>query len=113
MVFGDSAANGDVHLGQPTAPALTLTGSGQPDGRLSPSGSSRTALLSVFNSSAANSTWYMHVADLSNVATMTLDSWTLSFTGITATPVPVPQDFAAIAGASLLGFALLRRFIRR
>ena len=113
VVFGDSAANGDVHLGQPTAPELTLTGSGQPDGRLSPSGSSRTALLSVFNSSAANSTWYMHVADLSNVATMTLDSWTLSFTGITATPVPVPQDFAAIAGASLLGFALLRRFIRR
>ena len=113
VVFKDSAANGDVHLGQPTAPALTLTGSWQPDGRLSPSGSARSALLSIFNGAAANSTWYLHVADLSNGATMTLDSWTLSFTGTTATPVPEPEHFAALVGASLLGFALLRRFGRR
>jgi len=113
VVFKDSAANGDVHLGLPTAPSSTLTGDWQPDGRLSPSGSSRTALLDVFNSSAANSTWYLHVADLSPGGSMTLDSWTLSFTGTTATPVPEPEHFAAIAGASLLGFALLRRSARR
>ncbi len=49
---------------------------------------------------------------------MTLNSWTLSFTGdtgssVTGSSVPEPQHFAAIAGASLLGFALVRRFIRR
>ncbi len=113
VVFKDSAANGDVHLGQPTASATILTGSWQPDGRLSPSGSSRTALLDVFNSAAANSTWYLHVADLSSSGTMTLNSWTLSFTGDTSSSVPEPQHFAAFAGASLLGFALVRRFIRR
>ena len=113
VVFKDSAPNGDVHLGVPTAPATVLTGSWQPDGRLSPSGSSRTALLDVFNSAAANSTWYLHVADLSSSGTMTLNSWTLSFTGDTSSSVPEPQHFAAFAGASLLGFALVRRFIRR
>ena len=113
VVFKDSAANGDVHLGQPTAPALTLTGFWQPDGRLSPSGSARSAQLDVFNASSANSTWYLHVADLSTGGRMTLDSWTLSFTGDTGSSVPIPQHFAAMAGASLLGFALVRRFIRR
>ncbi len=113
VVFKDSAANGDVHLGVPTAPASTLTGDWQPDGRLSPSASSRTALLDVFNSAAANSTWYLLVADRSLGGSMTLDSWTLSFTGTTATAVPEPQHFAAIVGASLLGFALLRRSARR
>ena len=113
VVFSDSAANGDVHLGLPTAPASILTGSWQPDGRLSPSASARTAQLSVFNSAAANSTWYLHVTDLSNGGSMTLDSWTLSFTGTPATAVPEPQHFAAIAGASWLGFALLRRSARR
>ena len=90
-----------------------LTGDWEPDGRSSPSGSSRTALLAVFNSSAANSNWYLHVADLASSGTMTLNSWTLSFTGDTSSSVPEPQHFAAIAGASLLGFALVRRFIRR
>jgi len=113
VVFKDSAANGDVHLGVPTAPATTLTGDWQPDGRLSPSGSSRTMLLDVFNSAAANSTWYLHVEDLASSGTMTLNSWTLSFTGDTSSSVPEPQHFAALAGASLLGFALVRRFIRR
>lgn len=113
VVFRDSAANGDVHWGQPTAPALALTGSWQPDGRLSPGGSARTAQLDVFNTSAANSTWYLHVADLSNGGRMTLDSWTLTFTGSTAIAVPEPKDFAAIVGASLLGFALVHRFCRR
>jgi hypothetical protein len=113
VVFKDSAANGDVHLGVPTAPATTLTGDWQPDGRLSPSGSSRTMLLDVFNSAAANSTWYLHVADLASSGTMTLNSWTLSFTGDTSSSVPEPQHFAAFAGASLLGFALVRRSIRR
>jgi len=79
VVLRDSAANGDIHWGQAAAPAAILTGSWQPDGRLSPSGSSRTALLSVFNSSA----------------------------------VPEPEHFVAIAGASLLGFALVRRSGRR
>ena len=113
VVFKDSAANGDVHWGVPTAPSSTLTGDWQPDGRLSPSGSSRTALLDVFNSAAANSTWYLLVADRSLGGSMTLDSWTLSFTGTTATAVPEPEHFAAIVGASLLGFALLRRSARR
>ena len=113
VVFKDSAANGDVHLGQPAVSGSTLTGDWQPDGRLSPSGSSRTALLSVFNNDAANSTWYLQVTDRSTGATMTLNSWTLSFTGDTSSSVPEPQHFAAFAGASLLGFALVRRFIRR
>ena len=101
----------DALAGYPSG--STLTGDWQPDGRLSPSGSSRTALLDVFNSTAANSTWYLHVADLASSETMTLNSWTLSFTGDTGSSVPEPQHFAAFAGASLLGFALVRRFIRR
>ena len=113
VVFKASAANGDVHLGQPTAPAAILTISWQPDGRLDSSSSSRTALLDVFNGAAAADTWYLHVADLSPGGSMTLDSWTLSFTGFTAAAVPEPEPLATLAGASLLGFACVRRFGRR
>lgn len=108
VTLKDSAtANGDIHLGQPTGPATTLSGSWQPDGRLSPTDLARPAVLGVFNGTSANTLWHLYVADLSPGGTLSLNSWSLTLTGITA--VPEPETYALFAGAALLGFAAWRK----
>jgi len=83
-----------------------LTGSHQPDGRLSPTDTLRPAQLAVFNGLAGNGTWYLNLADLAPGAEMTLQSWNLELVG---EAVPEPEAVAAIAGLALLGWGAWRR----
>ena len=112
IAFRDDAANGDVHLGQPAAPALVLTGAWQPDGRLDPLDPARPALLSVFNAAPGNGLWNLTVADLSGGGAMRLQSWSLTLIGEAAV-VPEPEAWAAIVGSGLAGYGLVRRLRRR
>lgn len=107
VTFKDGAANGDVHLGQPTGPATTLVGSWQPDGRTSPLDTARPAQLGVFDGSPGSGAWTLTVADLAPGGNMTLNGFTLTLTGVTA--VPEPAAMAVFAALGLLGFALCRR----
>lgn len=109
VTFQDGAANGDIHLGQPVAPVTILDGTWQPDGRLLPTDSARPKSLSLFNGSSGNATWSLTVADLAPAGTMTLQDWSLTFTGIAPDPVPEPSHAALLAGLGLLAFAACRR----
>lgn len=107
--FADGAANGDVHLGQPTLPNTILTGTWEPDGRLNPTDGARPALLSVFNGLPADGTWTLTLSDLSPGATMTLNSWSLRIAS-----VPEPNAVAlTVGGLIVLAIARIHRFGRR
>ena len=86
-----------------------LTGSHQPDGRLSPTDTLRPAQLAVFNGLAGNGTWLLNLADLSFGGAMTLQGWDLELAGESFAPVPEPEAVAAIAGLALLGWGAWRR----
>jgi subtilisin-like proprotein convertase family protein len=111
VTLADGAPNGDIHTYQlvTTPPANTpLTGSWQPDGRaVDPdavtTGSSRNALLNVFNGLNASGDWTLFLADLSGNSPSMLNSWTLNITGREAHGVPeaMPSTFAMQLG--LLG----------
>lgn len=105
VTFDDNAPNGDIHLGQPAGPATILTGAWQPDGRLSPTDTLRPALLNVFNGGTGNSTWYLDVADLSPGGTMTLNSWSLTLSGLSS--IPEPAESSATVGLGLSLVALI------
>ena len=99
------AAPTDVHTGVPTSGSVT--GDYQPDGRkISPSASldtsPRTAPLSAFNGMDANGEWTLFVADVASGETMTLNSWSMTLTG-------VPEPAAALLGTLGLFLALRRR----
>ena len=106
ITFRDGAVNGDVHLGQPTAPDTLLAGIWQPDGRQSFADALRPAMLSQFNGSSPVAGWYLTLADLAPNGTMVLDGWSLTFTG---TAVPEPGMWSAVAAGGLGLFAVLRR----
>ncbi len=103
ITLADAAA-ADVHTALPTAgPA---SGSFQPDARTTDpalvlDSDPRSAFLSSFEGLDANGDWTLFIADLSPGETVTLESWSLSITGI---PEPAP---ATLAGLGLL--ALFRR----
>lgn len=107
VTFRDNAPNGDIHLAQPAGPATILTGEWQPDGRLDPASSTRSALLAGFNGFSADTAWHLTLADLNPTGTMSLQSWSLTFTGFEA--VPEPSESMLAAGAVLAGFVLWRR----
>ncbi len=82
--FADSAAS-DIH-GVTGTGAYSVAGTYQPDGRVaSPllvtSGSSRDAMLAVFNGKSADATWTLHVADVAVTDINSLHRWTLELTG--------------------------------
>jgi hypothetical protein len=111
--FRDDAANGDVHFGQPATPTGVLTGSWQPDGRVNPedaSGSS-SSRMAVFNGLNGAGTWYLNIADLADSGHMTLAGWELTLVGFS--PVPEPEEYAAMTAAGLAAFALWRKKNRR
>ena len=105
VIFDDAALHGDIHayrdLVNPAGGALT--GTWQPDGRLTnPNNALRTdprpALLSSFNGLNPNGAWTLFVADVSPIGTGTLKSWTLD---LTVAPIPEPGTVAF--GILLLG----------
>jgi hypothetical protein len=110
--FRDNASNRDIHFGLPSGSNTILTGEWQPDGRQDPYSSARSsAMLNVFNLSSANATWNLVLADLNPVGQMTLASWSLTFTGVTA--VPEPSTWTAITASGLCAFAAFRARTKR
>lgn len=104
----DAAA--DIH--GVTLSSGVLTGTHQPDGRLSPTDTARDAQLAVFNGMTGNGTWYLNLADMSRGGTMVLNSWSLELVGNEFTAVPEPGAWATLGGGLLVGFAVWRRRCR-
>ena len=79
-----------------------LTGTWQPDGRLTDPAAvldtdARNGLLSVFNGTPADGTWSLFAADLSTGATHQINSWTLRINTIPEPGVTTVSGLAAIA----------------
>jgi subtilisin-like proprotein convertase family protein len=101
----DDAASSDIHTGIAMSGG-PVTGIWQPDGRTSDplavlAGDPRTAMLGSFVGMDANGSWTLFVADQSPGGVSTLDSWTLTITGI-------PEPSVALL-ATLASLGLLRR----
>lgn len=112
LTLSDTAAAGNIHTyrGVVTPGAgLPLTGTWQPDGRItSPASVLETdpalAGLSGFNGMNPNGQWTLFVADLSSGGTSVLNSW-----GLIITAVPEPSVSAlATFGISAFSFLILR-----
>jgi subtilisin-like proprotein convertase family protein len=103
ITFDDRAAS-DVHTAIPTSGGA-VTGIYQPDGRITDpyfalDTDPRPAMLSNFIGLDPNGTWTLFVADQSAGQTSTLQSWSMTITG-------VPEPSAALLGG--LGVLLLLR----
>ena len=105
VTFKDNAEDGDVHVA--TQGSGTLVDDWAPDGRSAATDAARPLLLALFSGGAANADWRLNVADLAPGGIMTLESWSLTFTGLTA--VPEPPAYAALAGLGLVAFGAWRR----
>ncbi len=105
ITLQDIAAS-DIH-GQSLVSGV-LTGTFQPDGRISPTDTLRPALLSGFNGGAGNGDWRFNIGDLAAGGTMQLVSWSFTLTG--ESPVPEASTWAAGLGlAALAGGTWWRR----
>jgi hypothetical protein len=120
VTFRDDAPLGDIHNYRlslegshtvPIDPTYTqpLTGVWAPDGReTSPltvfNYDNRTALLSSFNTLAANGDWTLEAVDFNSGGVAKIDGWSIKVTGIV--PEPVTIGWALGLG---LAWALLRR----
>lgn len=123
--YGDSGFNvsisdsapSDIHTYQNTGTPVAgspLNGSWQPDGRITDPdsvafGDSRPALLHSFNGLSATGSWTLYVADLNGGDPHTLQSWSLTVSGIA---VPEPDSALLLAG-SVIGFLCGGRRRRR
>lgn len=99
----DDAALTDIHTGIPMVGG-PVGGVWQPDGRAADplavlAGDPRTAMLASFAGLDANGSWTLFVADQSPGGVSTLDSWTLTITGI---PEPAAAVLAALGALSLM-----------
>jgi len=118
-VFGASGDGIDIHLDASALADVHLAGNGpltgtyQPDGRSEdPStvttSSARDAtvqtLMVSFGLVSPDGQWTLSVSDLESGGLARLDAW-----GLVLAVVPEPADYACIAGAGLVGFALWRR----
>jgi subtilisin-like proprotein convertase family protein len=118
ITLSDSADH-DIHTYQSQAGYQTdaITGTWQPDRRLtSPasvlSGDTRTAptfddLVNSLVPSNPNGNWYLFVADMQTGATMRLNSWSVSFSEMSA--VPEPASVLGTIGLLASGLLLRRR----
>lgn len=101
----EDAAATDIHTGIPMSGGA-VSGTWQPDGRTADplavvTSDSRSAMLASFAGMNANGSWTLFVADQSSGNVSTLDSWTLTVTGI-------PEPSAALL-ATLASLGVLRR----
>lgn len=104
----DDAAGTDLHTAIPLSGG-PVEGAFQPSGRnidplLVLDSDPRTALLDSFLGLDPSGTWNLFVADQSAGDTSTLESWTLTITG-----VPEPSAYAALLGLAAAAACLLRR----
>ena len=105
VTFDDAAAS-DLHTTIPTSGGA-VNGTYQPDGRttdplLVVAGDPRPAMLASFSGLDANGNWTLFLADQSAGGTSTLQSWTLTVTGI-------PEPSAAWLGLACPVILLRRR----
>lgn len=115
VTISDSAVS-DIHNYQNTSTPVAgspLTGTWQPDARTTDpdsvaSSDPRSAFLSSFNGLSATGSWTLYVADLNGGDPYTLQSWSLTVSGI----VPEPGSTLLMAG-SAVGFMLGGRRRRR
>ncbi|MEP2776552.1 MAG: proprotein convertase P-domain-containing protein [Luteolibacter sp.] len=103
ITFSEGASS-DVHTTIPLT-GIMVSGNYQPDGRTTDplfvdSGDARTAMLGSFTGLDANGIWTLFIADQAAGDTSTLESWSLSITG-------VPEPTTALLGG--LGMLLLFR----
>lgn len=106
VILADSAAS-DIHTGIPNLDSVS--GTFQPDARaIDPANSldttPRTAFLSSFNGLDANGNWTLYVADVATGDTMSLQSWSLTVTG-----VPEPTTGVLILFGATLGCVRRKR----
>ena len=99
----DDLAVTDIHTGIPMSGG-TVTGTWKPDARTTDpltvvASDPRTALLASFAGLNANGNWTLFVADQSAGSVSTLESWSLTVTGI---PEPSAALLAAMASLGLL-----------
>ncbi len=112
--FSDSASS-DIHFYQNSSPAIPLTGTWQPDGRLidpASSGSAfdvagRTTTLGGFNTMGAQGDWILFVADISGGGINWIDSWSLEISGV---PEPSTIALGVMGGLAFIGTTLRCRF---
>ena len=92
----------DIHTALPASGSVY--GYFQPDGRnIDPDNAldttPRTALLSSFIGFDASGDWTMYVADVSSGDTMTLESWSITITGV---PEPATTTLVAVGALCML-----------
>ena len=104
ITFADSASS-DIHTAIPMSGG-SFTGTYQPDGRITDpltvlDTDSRTAMLSSFSGLNADGSWTLFIADQSPGETSTLQSWSMTITG-------VPEPSTTMLGCVVM-MVLLRR----
>jgi hypothetical protein len=108
----DNAALDDVHV---AAGSVALSGTYQPDGRsanpstvtdTSPRDATLSEVLRQFSVTrgSPDGLWTLSVTDLESGGLARVTSW-----GLVLAVVPEAEDYACLAGAGLIGFALWRR----
>lgn len=102
----DDAVLLDIHTAIPMSGG-SVSGTFQPDGRTTDpfdvlSSDSRPAMLSSFTSLNANGTWTLFIADQSAGETSTLQSWSVTITG-------VPEPSTLLLSGLAIPFLLRRR----
>ena len=95
VTFSHTGANGDIHSAA-TAAGSQVTGAWQPDARAEDPAtvldtSTRSALLTSFNTLNPNGDWTLFIADMSSGSTATLNDFTVT---VTAVPEPVSSALA-------------------
>lgn len=102
----DDAALSDIHTAIPMTGG-SFSGTFQPDGRTTDpydvlDSDSRPAMLSSFTGLNANGTWTLFIADQSAGETSTLQSWSVTITG-------VPEPSTLLLSGLAIPFLLRRR----
>jgi hypothetical protein len=106
VISFEDAALSDIHTAIPMTGG-SFSGTFQPDGRTTDpydvlDSDSRPAMLSSFTGLNANGTWTLFIADQSAGETSTLQSWSVTITG-------VPEPSTLLLSGLAIPFLLRRR----
>jgi hypothetical protein len=109
ITIGTGGGLHDVHTYQAVSYSLNglgqLTGTWDSDGRQDSTSGTRDRMLNQFLGQNPNGVWTLMVSDMAGGNLAQLNSWSINGVGT----VPEPEAWAALAGATLVGFAALHR----